>query len=331
MSSDGLKDWTWACLSFCRAQLNVFSLLAQGQCECRPHVEGPACDRCKPLYWNLSPDSPFGCSSKNRRSVGLMLFGGWRSQSVCCLSSGCECNTAGTLSGVAECAQVTAASTSSGDAFFFLLWDWKCGLVIQTSVFVRNRVSVPASPASAVGLALPAKTATITYSISTTLAARVSVDASLESVISQQCGSSSSLLVCLGCQCDVGGSLGPFCEDQNGQCRCRSNVEGPKCDVWVQQSSNTLSCSWRDQTSCKPTRERQTWSKGSNNCLCSQTLFPCFPHNTIRTHSFWSDTQLLRISLTPFNHFSRWNPQWIWDLIKQSSTAFHSTDFVLTP
>ncbi|XP_061781861.1 laminin subunit alpha-5 isoform X2 [Nerophis lumbriciformis] len=51
-----------------------------GQCECRDNVEGVACDRCKPLYWNLSPDSPEGCST-------------------------CQCHLAGTLSGVAECAQ----------------------------------------------------------------------------------------------------------------------------------------------------------------------------------------------------------------------------------
>uniref|UniRef100_A0A8C9TNX3 Laminin, alpha 5 n=1 Tax=Scleropages formosus TaxID=113540 RepID=A0A8C9TNX3_SCLFO len=53
-----------------------------GSCECRPYVEGAACDKCKPLYWNLSPDTPYGCSS-------------------------CECNTDGTLSGVAECVQTT--------------------------------------------------------------------------------------------------------------------------------------------------------------------------------------------------------------------------------
>ncbi|XP_034027667.1 laminin subunit alpha-5 [Thalassophryne amazonica] len=51
-----------------------------GQCECREFVEGLACERCKPLYWNLSPDTPDGCSS-------------------------CDCNVAGTISGVAECAQ----------------------------------------------------------------------------------------------------------------------------------------------------------------------------------------------------------------------------------
>nr|XP_057906923.1 laminin subunit alpha-5 isoform X1 [Doryrhamphus excisus] len=51
-----------------------------GQCVCRDAVEGMACDRCKPLHWNLSPDSPEGCSK-------------------------CECNVAGTLSGVAECEQ----------------------------------------------------------------------------------------------------------------------------------------------------------------------------------------------------------------------------------
>ncbi|XP_051914619.1 laminin subunit alpha-5 isoform X3 [Hippocampus zosterae] len=51
-----------------------------GQCECRDGVDGVACDRCKPLYWNLSPNSLDGCTK-------------------------CECNIAGTLSGVAECAQ----------------------------------------------------------------------------------------------------------------------------------------------------------------------------------------------------------------------------------
>ncbi|XP_069382509.1 laminin subunit alpha-5 isoform X2 [Paralichthys olivaceus] len=53
-----------------------------GQCECRHNVEGPACDQCKPLYWSLSYDTPDGCTN-------------------------CECHTAGTLSGVAECAQET--------------------------------------------------------------------------------------------------------------------------------------------------------------------------------------------------------------------------------
>ncbi|XP_036390362.1 laminin subunit alpha-5 isoform X1 [Megalops cyprinoides] len=51
-----------------------------GACECRTYVEGAACDKCKPLFWNLSPDTLYGCSS-------------------------CECNTEGTLSSVAECAQ----------------------------------------------------------------------------------------------------------------------------------------------------------------------------------------------------------------------------------
>ncbi|XP_053280065.1 laminin subunit alpha-5, partial [Pleuronectes platessa] len=53
-----------------------------GQCECRHNVEGPACDQCKPLYWSLSYNSADGCTN-------------------------CECHTAGTLSGVAECAQET--------------------------------------------------------------------------------------------------------------------------------------------------------------------------------------------------------------------------------
>ncbi|XP_029467612.1 laminin subunit alpha-5 isoform X2 [Rhinatrema bivittatum] len=55
---------------------------AASSCECRMYVEGPACDRCKPLHWNLTPENPYGCS-------------------------GCQCSTAGTLSGIAECEQGT--------------------------------------------------------------------------------------------------------------------------------------------------------------------------------------------------------------------------------
>uniref|UniRef100_A0A8C4W263 Laminin subunit alpha-5 n=1 Tax=Gopherus evgoodei TaxID=1825980 RepID=A0A8C4W263_9SAUR len=54
--------------------------LSPGSCACRAYVEGPACDRCKPLYWNLTPDNPYGCTS-------------------------CQCDTKGTISGVAECQQ----------------------------------------------------------------------------------------------------------------------------------------------------------------------------------------------------------------------------------
>ncbi|XP_016099348.1 laminin subunit alpha-5 [Sinocyclocheilus grahami] len=35
---------------------------------------------------------------------------------------------------------------------------------------------------------------------------------------------------CQGCQCDIGGSVGQVCDERHGRCRCRSNVEGPKCN-----------------------------------------------------------------------------------------------------
>ncbi|XP_078274826.1 laminin subunit alpha-5 [Rhinoraja longicauda] len=49
-------------------------------CQCRTNVEGSACDQCKPLFWNLSPENPWGCSN-------------------------CQCHIEGTLNGVAECLQ----------------------------------------------------------------------------------------------------------------------------------------------------------------------------------------------------------------------------------
>ncbi|XP_036961278.1 laminin subunit alpha-5 isoform X1 [Acanthopagrus latus] len=120
-----------------------------GQCECRPHVEGLACDTCKPLYWNLSPDTPEGCSN-------------------------CECNIAGTLSGVAECSQET------GQCF--------CK---------PNVCSGPCSTCK-------------------------------DGYYNMQ---EQNYFGCQGCQCDVGGSAGQSCGERNGRCRCRPNVEGPKCNL----------------------------------------------------------------------------------------------------
>ncbi|XP_015822830.1 laminin subunit alpha-5 isoform X1 [Nothobranchius furzeri] len=124
-------------------------LLPAGQCECRGHVEGPACDRCKPLYWNLSPDTAEGCSS-------------------------CECNVAGTLSSVAECAQETGQCHCKPDV------------------------------------------------CSRTCSACKDGYYNLERY---------SYFGCQGCQCDIGGAIGQFCADPHGQCRCRPNVEGPKCNL----------------------------------------------------------------------------------------------------
>nr|XP_046253250.1 laminin subunit alpha-5 isoform X2 [Scatophagus argus] len=120
-----------------------------GQCECRVHVEGPACDRCKPLYWNLSPDTPDGCSN-------------------------CECNIAGTISSVAECAQETGQCHCKPNACSGTCSTCKDGY----------------------------------YNLQ-----------------------EQNYFGCHGCQCDVGGSLGQSCEGRQGRCRCRPNVDGPKCNL----------------------------------------------------------------------------------------------------
>ncbi|CAJ1084378.1 laminin subunit alpha-5 isoform X1 [Xyrichtys novacula] len=120
-----------------------------GQCVCRQHVEGPACDLCRPLYWNLSPDTPDGCSN-------------------------CECNVAGTISGVAECAQETGQchckpNTCSGT----------CSTCKDGFYNLQEH----------------------------------------------------NYFGCQGCQCDIGGAAGQACGERNGRCRCRPNVEGPKCNL----------------------------------------------------------------------------------------------------
>uniref|UniRef100_UPI0037E9B905 laminin subunit alpha-5 n=1 Tax=Semicossyphus pulcher TaxID=241346 RepID=UPI0037E9B905 len=120
-----------------------------GQCQCRHHVQGPACDRCRPLYWNLSPDTPDGCSN-------------------------CECNVAGTISGVAECAQETGQCHCKPNACSGTCSTCKDGF----------------------------------YNLQ-----------------------EHNYFGCQGCQCDIGGSAGQSCGERNGRCRCRPNVEGPKCNL----------------------------------------------------------------------------------------------------
>ncbi|XP_070695085.1 laminin subunit alpha-5 [Pempheris klunzingeri] len=120
-----------------------------GQCECRQHVEGPACDKCKPLYWSLSPDTPHGCTN-------------------------CECNIAGTVSGVAECAQESGQCHCKPNACSGTCSTCKDGY----------------------------------YNLQ-----------------------EDNYFGCQGCQCDIGGSAGQSCGERNGRCRCRPNVEGPKCNL----------------------------------------------------------------------------------------------------
>uniref|UniRef100_A0AAV2LXJ7 Laminin subunit alpha-5 n=1 Tax=Knipowitschia caucasica TaxID=637954 RepID=A0AAV2LXJ7_KNICA len=120
-----------------------------GQCECRSNVEGPACDQCKALFWNLSPDTPDGCSS-------------------------CECNVAGTVSGVAECAQETGQCHCKPNVCSGTCSTCKDGF----------------------------------YNLQ-----------------------EHSYFGCQGCQCDIGGAAGQSCGERNGRCRCRPNVEGPKCNL----------------------------------------------------------------------------------------------------
>uniref|UniRef100_A0A8C2F1I2 Laminin, alpha 5 n=1 Tax=Cyprinus carpio TaxID=7962 RepID=A0A8C2F1I2_CYPCA len=124
------------------------SCTLSGQCNCRPNYsEGVACDRCKPLYWNLSLDTVYGCSS-------------------------CDCNTLGTMSEVAECTQSTGQCYCKPN-----VCSGTCN-VCKDGYFNLQK---------------------------------------------------NDYFGCQGCQCDIGGSVGQACDERRGRCRCRPNVEGPKC------------------------------------------------------------------------------------------------------
>ncbi|KAM6948734.1 laminin subunit alpha-3-like [Aplochiton taeniatus] len=69
-----------AAVSHCNPAGSEVTAPETGLCSCLPNVEGVLCDACKPLYWNLSPENPGGCTE-------------------------CRCDLKGTLSGVGECQQ----------------------------------------------------------------------------------------------------------------------------------------------------------------------------------------------------------------------------------
>ncbi|XP_035771041.1 laminin subunit alpha-5 [Neolamprologus brichardi] len=84
------------CTGRCHPAGSVQTTIAPplGRCECRLHVGGLACDTCKPLYWNLSPDTPEGCSSKTHTHTRSAILCGERSGHCRCRPNveGPKCN-----------------------------------------------------------------------------------------------------------------------------------------------------------------------------------------------------------------------------------------------
>ncbi|GFO06368.1 laminin subunit beta-2, partial [Plakobranchus ocellatus] len=47
----------------CEKITDEMAATVAGRCQCKPFVEGPRCDTCKPNYWNLQKDNPLGCEA----------------------------------------------------------------------------------------------------------------------------------------------------------------------------------------------------------------------------------------------------------------------------
>lgn len=48
--------------------------MLQEACICLPYVEGPECEHCKPLYWNLDPENPTGCAGASHVTLAHVLI-----------------------------------------------------------------------------------------------------------------------------------------------------------------------------------------------------------------------------------------------------------------
>uniref|UniRef100_A0A8C0F1H4 Laminin subunit alpha-5 n=1 Tax=Bubo bubo TaxID=30461 RepID=A0A8C0F1H4_BUBBB len=88
---------------------------------------------------------------------------------------------------------------------------------------------------------------------------------------------------CLSCRCDVGGSLGPSCEERSGACRCRQSTRGPTCTHVLCHHRDGDLIVWAADTSATCLAE-------VSSCLSLQvaqqvTVLPLFPRPA-RDHYF---------------------------------------------
>ncbi|KAH3831938.1 hypothetical protein DPMN_105211 [Dreissena polymorpha] len=117
-------------------------------CECKERVMGRICDTCKPGFWNLNRNNPFGCEE-------------------------CGCSPRGTLAGVNIC------DTNSGQCM--------CKVSVTGRVCDRCKEGYH----------------------------RLTGE---------------NVFGCVECNCDIGGSVSPVCNQDSGQCPCKPRVQGKRCD-----------------------------------------------------------------------------------------------------
>ncbi|XP_043080700.1 laminin subunit alpha-5 isoform X1 [Puntigrus tetrazona] len=217
------------------------SCTLSGQCNCRPNYSGPKCDQCAPGYYSYPSCTPCRCSAEGSRFSSCDRVSG---QCVCLpniVGQGCDscspgsygfplcqvgtCNPAGSvhnniLPTVGSCTCRPHVEGVACDRCKPLYWNLSPDTVYGCSNCDCNTIGTISEVAECT------QSTGQCYCKPNVCSGTCNV--CKDGYFSLQ---KNNYFGCQGCQCDIGGSVGQACDERHGRCRCRPNVEGPKCNL----------------------------------------------------------------------------------------------------
>uniref|UniRef100_A0A9J8BJ37 Laminin subunit alpha-5 n=1 Tax=Cyprinus carpio carpio TaxID=630221 RepID=A0A9J8BJ37_CYPCA len=216
------------------------SCTLSGQCNCRPNYSGPKCEQCAPGYYSYPSCTPCRCSVEGSRlsscdpvsgqCVCLPNIVGQRCDSCSPGSYGfplCQvgtCNPAGSvhndvLPTVGSCNCRPHVEGVACDRCKPLYWNLSLDTVYGCSSCDCNTLGTMSEVAECT------QSTGQCYCKPNVCSGTCNV--CKDGYFNLQ---KNDYFGCQGCQCDIGGSVGQACDERRGRCRCRPNVEGPKCN-----------------------------------------------------------------------------------------------------
>uniref|UniRef100_A0A672R3F9 Laminin subunit alpha-5 n=1 Tax=Sinocyclocheilus grahami TaxID=75366 RepID=A0A672R3F9_SINGR len=206
------------------------SCTLSGQCNCRPNYSGPKCDQCAPGYYSYPSCTPCRCSLEGSRFSSCDPVSG---QCVCLPNIvGQRCDSCSPGSYGFPLCQVLVFFIPQGscncrphvegvacDRCKPLYWNLSLHTVYGCSSCDCNTLGTMSEVAECT------QSTGQCYCKPNVCSGTCNV--CKDGYFSLQ---KNNYFGCQGCQCDIGGSVGQACNERHGRCRCRPNVEGPKCN-----------------------------------------------------------------------------------------------------
>ncbi|KAI5095781.1 laminin subunit alpha-5 isoform X1 [Silurus meridionalis] len=213
---------------------------AAGQCHCKLNYSGPRCESCAPGYYSYPTCTPCQCSDEGSRFTVCDSVSG---QCVCqpnVVGQKCDSCSSGTYN-FPQCQGGRcnpAGSVENGD--LFTLGYCECKPNVEGVACDRCKpLYWNLSPDTLFGCSNCECNNAGTVSEVAECLQNNGQCYCKPNVCSGTCAvckdgyfhlEHSNYFGCQGCQCDIGGSASRSCDERNGRCRCRPNVEGPKCN-----------------------------------------------------------------------------------------------------